>query len=275
MSTAPITSSQPTTLTRRADSSGFGPLLRKELQTWWGGRRWLYQGLLWQFVINGLLLMVLFVIPAFAPEEATGLGDDSVLSGLQGFFSIGGLALAIGVIVLAGDALTAEIQSGTAEWLLTKPISRRAFVLAKLAANTLGMAIVLIALPGLVAFGLLMLVGRPDLAGFAAGLVVLLLHTFFYLALTFMVATLTRNRNIVLAVSLGAVLGGQVLFSLLGLLPIASIALVTPWPLAAVAVGLASGSPLPPELVIPIAATAAWSAVFIAITLWRFERLEL
>jgi len=275
MSTASLSNPQQTALIRRTAGSGYIPLLQKELRTWWGGRRWIYQALLWQLVINGLLLMVVFVIPALSPEEAAIMGDDPVSSGLQGFFSIGGLALAIGVILLAGDALTNEIQSGTAEWLLTKPISRRAFVLAKLAANTLGMAVVLIALPGLVAFVMLMLVGRPDPVGFVAGLAVLMLHTFFYLALTFMVATLTRSRMAVLGVSLGAVLGGQILASFLGLLPIAPVIMLTPWPLSAVAVGVAEGSPLPWLMVVPIVATAVWSAVFVAVALWRFQRLEL
>jgi ABC-type transport system involved in multi-copper enzyme maturation permease subunit len=261
-------------LTRRTGGSGFGPLLGKELRTWWGGRRWLFQAILWQFVINGLLLMVLFVLPNVAPADA-GMAEDPVANGLQGFFSIGSLALAVGVIMLAGDALSAEIQSGTAEWLLTKPIARSAFVLAKLAAHAVGMLVVLIALPGIVAFVLLSMAGELDAAGFAAGLAVLALHTFFYLALVLMLGALTRNRTAVIGIALAAALGGQLLFSLAAMLPVAPVALLTPWPLAAVATALAQGAALPAEMWLPVAATAAWSAVFIAVALWRFERLEL
>lgn len=114
-----------------------------------------------------------------------------------------------------------------------------------------------------------------DSVSFAAGLAVLMLHTFFYLALTFMLATLVQRRMAVPAISLAVVLGGQVLFSFLGLLPIAPITMVTPWPLSGVAVGVASGSDLPWLMVVPIVATAAWSALFIVVALWRFKRLEL
>ena len=261
-------------LTRRAGGSGFGPLLGKELRTWWGGRRWLFQAVLWQVVINGLLLMVLFVLPSVAPSDA-GMAEDPVANGLQGFFSIGSLALAIGMIMLAGDALAAEIQSGTAEWLLTKPIARHAFVLAKLAAHALGMLAVLIVLPGIVAFGLLSAAGQVNAAGYVAGLGVLALHTFFYLALVLMLGTLTRNRMAVIAIALAAALGGQMLFSLAAMLPVGAVALLTPWPLAQVATALAGGLAPPAELWLPVIATAAWSAVFIAVALWRFERLEL
>ncbi len=259
-----------TGLTRKVGGSGLGPLLLKELRTWWGGRRWLWQAILWQIVINGLLLMVVFIIPPDA-----GLDPDPVVNGLQGFFSIGSLALAIGVMLLAGDAITGEVASGTAEWLLTKPISRPAFILAKLAAHTIGMLAVLIALPGLVAFGLLTLAGAPDAAGFVVGLAALALHTFFYLALTLMMGTLTNNRAVVLGIGLAVLFGGQLLFSLLAVLSIAPVGLLTPWPLAQVALALANGQALPPELFLPLAATAAWSALFIAVALRRFQRIEL
>ncbi len=52
--------------------------------------------------------MVLFVLPAVAPEGA-GLSDDPVANGLQGFFSIGSMALAVGAILLAGDAITKQV----------------------------------------------------------------------------------------------------------------------------------------------------------------------
>ncbi len=262
-------------LVRREGGSGFGPLLRKELQTWWGGRRWLVQGILWQLILNGLLAFFLFVIPALPVDDPALIDEDPILSGLQGFFAIGSLALAVGVILLSGDALTSEIQLGTAEWVMTKPISRRAFVLAKLAAHTIGMLVVLILLPGLVAYVLLTIAGGFSLLIFAAALAVMALHTFFYLALTLMMGTLTTNRSAVLGVALGTLLGGLVLLNVLAMSPVAFLVWVSPWILSQVTQVIAEGPPVPVAMLVPIAATAAWCALLVAIALWRFKRLEL
>lgn len=249
---------------------GFGPLWRKENRTWWGGRRWLIQAILWQVVINGLLVMVLFVVPNLTPDEVAAEANP-----IQGFFSIGSLALAIGVIIMAQGALTTELQSGTAEWLLAKPVARPAFILAKLAAHSVGMLVILIALPGAVALLLLSLAGPVNVPAFLAGLAILALHTFFYLALTLMMGVLTRSRGAILAVPLAVLFGGELALTFATMLALGQVALVTPWPLPNVATAVASSMALPGELLLPIVATAVWSILFVAVALWRFERLEL
>ena len=40
------------------------------------------------------------------------------------------------------------------------------------------------------------------------------------------------------------------------------------------AVGLALGSALPPVWIIPVVATVLWTALFLALALWRFGREE-
>jgi hypothetical protein len=137
------------------------------------------------------------------------------------------------------------------------------------------MLVVLIALPGAVALVLLALAGPVDVPAFLVGLVVLALHTFFYLSLTLMMGVLSRSRSVVLAVPLSVLLGGQLILTLLAMLPISQLLLLTPWPLASVATALASGSGLSVELILPLIATAVWSISFIVVALWRFERLEL
>lgn len=264
-----MTRSELQTSSDRGPLQGFGPLFQKELKSWWGGRRWIVQALLWQVVINGLLVAVLFILPQVLPD---GVADSNPL---QGFFSIGSLALAIGVIVMAQDAFTTELNSGTAEWVLTKPVTRTSFVLAKLGTYTLGMLVVLIFLPGVVALVLLALAGPVDIVAFVTGLGVLALHTFFYLALTLMMGILTRSRGLILAVPLGLLLGGQLIMSLVAALPIGSLLLLTPWPLASVATALASNSGPARDLLLPIVSTAIWSIAFVFVALWRFGRLEL
>ena len=62
------------------------------------------------------------------------------------FFSLGGgLVIAIGVIILSQDLIIDEKQTGLAEWLLSKPVQRKAYVLAKLCASLVAVLMLLIA----------------------------------------------------------------------------------------------------------------------------------
>ena len=126
-------------------------------------------------------------------------------------FELGGMALAIGTIVLVQDAIIGERQLGVTEWLLSKPVSRPAYVLSKLLAHGLGVLVILVGLQGAIGYGLLSLVmGEPlPLLPYLVGMAGLAVHTLFYLTLTLMLGVLTTNRNTLLGVSLG-VIGGWV-----------------------------------------------------------------
>lgn len=248
---------------------GFGPLFGKENRVWWGTWRWLVQAILWLLVVNGLLAMVLFAMPRIMPaDQAPANTTELVQSGLQAFFGAGGMALAIGVIVLAQDTIIGEKQAGTAEWILSKPVSRVAFWLSKLAAHAIGALIILIMLQGLVAYLQLSLFERLEPLAFLGGLGILALHTLFYLVLTLLMGVLVDSRSIALAVSLGSLLAGSLLVSFEPLL------YVTPWGLSNVAVATAAGLALPAKLYWPIAVTAGWCFLFAAIALWRIRRIE-
>jgi len=57
-----------------------------------------------------------------------------------------------GVAVKAQDALIGEKRSGTAAWVLSKPISRYAFLLAKLAADLIGILMTMVIVQGVIAY---------------------------------------------------------------------------------------------------------------------------
>jgi ABC-2 type transport system permease protein len=256
-------------MSRNLGSHGFRVLLRKENRTWWGGRRWLVQALFWLFVINGLVAMVLFVIPNTLPAEGdSAFGEDLLFTAVQGFFSVGSVALGIGVIVLAQDAILGEKQSGTAEWLLSKPVSRAAFLLAKLVAHTLGAVVILILLQSLVAYLLLSTAGSLSPLAFLAGVGVLTVHTLFYLALTLMMGVLSENRGLILGVPLGFLLAGSLLSTFKPLL------IATPWGLGSLETAVALATDVPAILWLPLVATVGWTVAFVFVAIWRFERVE-
>ena len=50
--------------------SGFANFLRKENGIWWRTRKWWVQSLVWFFILNGLVVLFLWVIPLDDPSGA-------------------------------------------------------------------------------------------------------------------------------------------------------------------------------------------------------------
>ena len=258
---------------------GFSNLFRKENRAWWGTRRWWINALLWTGLLGGLTAIMLFV-PSEEVSQATeaeitqagGLIAYILLLGLNIFFQFGVPVLAIGTVILAQDLIIGEKQSGVAEWLLSKPVTRRAYVLAKLAANALGVFALLVGLPSVVAYGMLSLrIDAPfPLAPFLSAVGIMTVHTFFYLTLTVMLGTIFNNRGPILGIALASVLGGGMLGGF-----IKPLFYVTPWMLPKVALLTATGQAIPAEMgIASLVATVLWSIVFIFVAFAKFEKME-
>jgi len=116
---------------------GLANMLAKESRAWWRTRRWWIQCLLWLLLLNGTLWL--------------NIRGHSTDPGLV-FLMMAGLAVPIGAISLAQDSILGERHSGTAAWVLSKPVRRPAFVLAKLVALGLGLLVTGVVLPGVIAF---------------------------------------------------------------------------------------------------------------------------
>lgn len=258
--------------------SGFANLLRKEAGEWWRTRRWLVQGLLWLVIVDGLAGLLLFVVPAVqnALPDPQAAALDAQEGGLAALFQLGMTALAIGVIVLAQDAITGERQSGITAWILSKPASRSAYFLAKLVAYGAAVLALLVGIPSLVGYLLLAFAGGEiyPAGPFLAAVALLALHTLFYLTLTLMMGVLSTNRAAILGVALGVLLGGLILPALLPGMLMGAFAL-TPWLLPNLGPVVAAGQGLPIAVVLqPVIATTVWCGVFVAVALWRFNRIE-
>ncbi len=258
---------------------GFSNLFRKENRAWWGTRRWWINALLWTVLLGGLTAIMLFASGEEISEateaeitQAGGLLAYILSLGLNVFFQFGIPVLAIGTVILAQDLIIGEKQSGVAEWLLSKPVTRRAYVLAKVAANALAVFALLVGLPSVVAYGLLSLrMGAPfPLMPFLSAAGIMAVHTLFYLTLTLMLGTIFNNRGPILGIALGSVLGGGMLGNL-----VKPLLYVTPWMLPKVAVLTATGQAITAEMgIASLVATALWSVVFIFVAFAKFEKME-
>ena len=252
---------------------GFANLLARENGKWWRGRRWWTQLLLWITLLDGTLAFVLFAMPAMMAATGEPMPDNPIVVGLTLFFGLATVGTAIGAIILCHAQIVDEKRSGTAAWVLSKPVSRDAFVLARLAADGAAMLIIMVVIPAAVAYVLVSLSAAapyPLRGGFAAGMGILSLHLLFYLTLTLLAGVLAATTTVVLAASMGFLLLGMLARGLAG-----PLTLVTPWLLGDVAAASALGNDLPSTLWLPPAATAALTMLFGALAVALFRRREL
>lgn len=252
--------------------AGFRPLFVKENRKWWGTSRWWVQLLLWVVVLNGLLATILFVLPTLTtPDGEPVMPESPITGGIQIFFGLGALALAIAIPVLMQDEIIGEKQSGTADWILSKPVARSAFILSKAVAHALNVTLLLVIAPALGAYGLFTLAepGAVAPVPFALAAALTLLHTLFYFTLALLLGVVVTNRGVVLGVTLGFFFVGQLIG---GFVPV--LDMLTPWMLPKIAVAWVLDASLPGWMLLPILATGGWIVVFLLIALWRFQHAE-
>lgn len=251
--------------------AGFVNLFRKEMGETWGTRSWLVQFVIWAAIINGIMLAT-FAAPA---EPDAQVGDSEGPVAIILLSVMGGMATGVGAVITMQGAVLDEKLNGTAAWLMSKPLSRTAYILAKLAANALSMLIIMIAAQGALAYLILTVAGQaPPLAGFVFGWGLLGLHLMFYTTLTLMLSAIFDSRGGVIAIPLGLLFGWQALASLAPVL-----ADIMPWTLA---VPIATGYSLAMDAMLgmpianwtPVLATIIWCVLFVAISLWRFRHKE-
>ena len=245
---------------------GFGNLLHNEQRAWWGTRKWLVHLVIWAAIINGFVGLI-----AWAEGRAGRPAADVYAEMVQLFFIVGAMAAALGVVSTTQGAIVGEKQLGTAAWIMSKPASRSAFVLAKLVAHAGAFLILTIAIPAVVFYVQNLAAGRavPPLVPYAGGLGLLALHLLFYLALTVMLGTVLSSRGPIVGVGVGLIIAGQPLPKL-----VPQLSMFFPWQLPWAAAGLVLGEQLAMEACIAIGVTAAWTMLFVTVACWRFAREE-
>ena len=251
-------------VSKRARLGGFGNMLRKELGQWWGTRLWAIQTMIWVLILNGISTIVMVSEPLVAGEFLAEV--------VQTFLPMSVIAIGIGTVITVQGAIVGEKQLGTAAWVMSKPASRSAFILAKIIAYAIGVGVCAILIPTVIFFIEVRQVIPESLAllPFLMGVGVVVLNQLFYLTLPLMLGTLFSSRGPITGIGMAAILSG---FLLKGFIP-QEVMVVTPWPLADIASGLALEMPLPSIWFVPVVATGVWVLLMLAVALWRFNREE-
>jgi ABC-2 type transport system permease protein len=270
-------------------SAGLRNMLRKENAKWWSWKSLAAQLIIWTVIINSMVAFAVFIIPQIpmpsdVQQQINGTNDpeammildltpDAILKlGLSMFFQISGIALLIGGVIIAHDSILKERESGTAAWLLSKPISRKAFVLSKLIANIVGLLLVVILVQAAIAYVQCSIAygGLAPVVPFIGGLGILSLNSLFYMVLALTLGAFTLNRGVTLGLPIVLGIVGSVLLQV-----VHELEYVTPWNLGGTALSVAQGAPLPDFAIFAIITTIVWILVFAGAAVWKFEQSEL
>jgi ABC-type transport system involved in multi-copper enzyme maturation permease subunit len=245
---------------------GFRNKLREENGRWWHTRKWLVQSGFWLLLINGLSVTAYFQLSkstaTFSWGELVG-----IFTGLLGWMAV------FGVIILTQSEVVEERQTGTAEWVLSAPLSRASFIFSKVVVNLAWLLAILVLLQGIV-FSLVMdllNVGTILWSDLLVGLALQGLGLAFWLCMSIMLGTFFKSRSAVIGVPLVFVFLQQFIPSLFGSLS-SSVALVLPERLPEYSTNAFMGVSIPSA--IPIITAAVLSVAFVLLAIVRFSREE-
>jgi ABC-2 type transport system permease protein len=246
---------------------GLGNLLRAGFAEWWTTNTWWTHALIWGGVLNLMLAGIVLGAEEIQPVEGVG------------FLSLfGGLFPTVAVVIILQGAIVGEKQNGTAAWVLSKPVSRTAYILGKLVPNAVSMPATMLLFPMTIGLVFLNVAGASvRLGDFLAGLGVVVLNMLFYIALTVMLGAIFDKRGGVIAIPLALLFGQQYLMN-----AVPALANVMPWGLTlpigedittSIAASLMLGET--PATLLPVVTVAVATVLFVIVAVWRFRDVEL
>ncbi len=242
-------------------ATGLRNMLREENAKWWNPIPMATQIIIWTVVINGFLAMVMLT-NYYSPSKA-----EIVNNGLMNFFNLSAIVMPLGAIIIGHSSMLRERESGTAAWLLSKPLTRKAFVTSKLLANTAGFLVIVVLSQGVIAYAQCSYVlGEPvSIRPFFEGICVLGIACLFYLVLTIAISTFSMSRSLAL--------GFPVLLTVAGLFVTPSVS-VPKFIIPSSMVLVYQNSPIP-EMTVTSVVVAAMVMFISAAVIWKFDRTEL
>ncbi len=188
-----------TLVTSRGWLRGFGNLLDNELARWWKTPMWCVVSLVYA-------ALTLFLLN-------TG-GFRNVGMFLYRYSDGVALFHTVGVLVVMQGVLVADKKDGTAAWVLSKPATRTALILAKLVAYSLGVLTTMLLVSGAVLYIEWLILGTvpPNPLLFLKALGIAFLSPLWYLTLMLMLGALLDNQMAILGIGSGLlVLSGKLL----------------------------------------------------------------
>jgi len=252
---------------------GLGNLLQGEYSAWFKSSRLWKHLLIWFSIVN-VMMGIMIIASAEAAKEGS---DGPPVLFMYGIF--GGMFVAFGVMIIMQRVLVREKQSGTAAWVLSKPVTRTAFVVSRLIVNSVAILLTSVIVPGVILYftlGLFSDFGWLSPLGFAAALLMVALHSFYWIALVLMMGTLSESSSAVIAVPMALFftfwMGADLIPGLIYIAPLLLTFSPAPEQMNALSISFMTGEPVFSWL--PLIATVVSCVIFIAVAIRRFNRQE-
>lgn len=252
--------------------TGFGLMLRKEVRE--QARTMRLVAVVAVFAVFGLLSPVFAryvreIVEAVGGGQFGGMIPEPTAADAvaQLTKNLGQFGVLLTILVTMGS-IAAERERGTAAFVLTKPVTRGAFVLAKVTSIGVLLAVA-VAVAGLLGWIYTAILFEPlPIAGFAAAMAVLWLSLAVFAAVTFTASVVARSSLVAGGTGIAALLVSGILSALPGVGPYLPTGLWT-------AADLLGVGTVPDPLVGPVLVNAAVVAVSLGLAWWTFRRLEL
>lgn len=179
--------------------TGLGGLLRGELTRWFG-RRGLVHLIVWTAGIQGLMYWDTVATKEPFPEWR----------GFDLLIHLWWIATPLAAIGIAQNAIIEERHNDTASWVLSKPVSRPAFVVSKIVGDALGLIVLAVVLQASIAWfwlpnvepGIGLPIREPELGRYLTVIFVHSLVVFFFVAMIVFLTTVLPWRGPVAAIGL-------------------------------------------------------------------------
>ena len=262
---------------------GFWQILKGELSRWFGTRRWIVQ-----IVIYGLLIIPTVLLILDKPDTRI-VGDGQIITvnhraeGIEFFNAVQGIVGVVGVTILMEGAILGEKRSGVSAWMLSKPVSRSAYLVAKLVGNSIGVFVCIILSQGAIAFMIFnnKLAQPPNLGTMVIAMLPQMINLFFYLSLTTMLASIFNHRGIVIAIPILPLFTDELLVASITPETLTILSKILPFGLTtgyneqfpAIAKSIMMGTQ--PYSLEPLYWISVISFLFIGIALYAFHKLQL
>lgn len=173
-------------------------LFRKEMDAWWNTNTWWIQ--------MALFLAATVGIPAAATFQmkAAGQLSTNTMEAYLVFLMLHMIFAAGSAIITVQGAIVGERESGTAAWILSKPVSRTSFIGAKALALTVNYAITTVLVPAVAIYFVWKSVGiAPSSTAFAVLLAGMTLTVVFYILMTLFLGTVFGGRSAIAGSAFG------------------------------------------------------------------------
>ena len=245
-------------VTSRRQLNGLRNLAGMECNRWIQTHRWLTNSLIYLFIFQFLILSNILTSPY---KYYTQIGINQIYQ-LVPFF------VPIGVIVMLGNEVIKEKEFGTLAWVLTNPVNRSSFVLAKFLVNIPWALVIIVGIEWVSCWLVFPIYNQilPPFEVYVALMGINMLYALFYITFTLMLGFFLKSRGAVIGIPMIVLLAQ---FWLEGQLVKSGLIKLLPQSLNNIMGSMISGFQVD---FFPIAAVSVWCVIFVAGSMWRIKR---